>query len=261
MAKRQPTFSESLIVARNRGATSEAPNLWNGLVSNYDCLQGGGSTLYDIAGGNHLALTIDASADWKVNEYGHYVDMAVTTKYMHGGTWPDVADSGSIVMRMNWDFASTIKYAITHYASNRIYLQQAGSLWKYRLGNSALQSTGVATAADRWDHVALTWDGSTARFYFNGTEEHNSAYIGLTTLANDLYIGSLNGGVLGGLRVANAAVWNRALTPSEIQQLYEDPHAMHRLRPVSVAFVDAGGAPSASIAPAAYHQAQMAGAL
>ena len=72
---RLPSFTESLEVARGWGRNSEAPHLWNGLAANWNFLQGGGSTLYDIAGSNHGTLTnMDPATDWVMTEKGWALD-------------------------------------------------------------------------------------------------------------------------------------------------------------------------------------------
>lgn len=70
-----------------------------------------------------------------------------------------------------------------------------------------------------WSHVAVTFDGSTVRFFINGVEVGNQARSGsLTATTNAVYLGSYNGS---GFFLAGAldevAVHRRALSAAEIQ--------------------------------------------
>jgi hypothetical protein len=81
-----------------------------------------------------------------------------------------------------------------------------------------------------WNHVVSSWDGSTMRIYINGTEDTtrvNQGTLGDSTSTNNFLIGRqtnsagyFNGktGYFNG-KMANLAVWSRALTPEEIQSI------------------------------------------
>ena len=262
MAKRLPTFSESLIVARSHGANSQAPNLWNGLAADWNLLQGGGSTLYDIANGNDGVLDSGLRDNWLMTEKGWAVDFPVG-----GGDSIRIPDSQRL---RNYDTDFCIAAWLNHAenATDTLYAP-SGTNWRFMIGNNGsirltingdtMTSAGSNYTVGEWFHAAVSYElaAKEVTFFINGNS------IGTDTTTNAVadtpsvvYLWSFFSGQL-----STILHYNRALQPAEIQQLYADPHAMHRRRPVTVSFVDAGGGPSASIAPAAYHQAQMAGAL
>jgi len=82
--------------------------------------------------------------------------------------------------------------------------------------------------ANQWTHVAATYDGSKMRVYINGALDSQKAYsYGIFPGTNDLAIGAFVGGVPAGQyaypfagRIDEPAIFNRALSPSEIQQIY-----------------------------------------
>ena len=87
------------------------------------------------------------------------------------------------------------------------------------------QSTTVPTAGT-WHHVAGTWDGTTLRIYVNGTPEGSSTRQGTltSTTATQAQIGrghlsSLTLFPLDG-RIDELSIYNRALTASEIQAIF-----------------------------------------
>jgi hypothetical protein len=82
--------------------------------------------------------------------------------------------------------------------------------------------------ANQWTHVAATYDGSKMRVYVNGRLENQAAFpYGIYPGTNDLAIGAVVGGVPAGQYsypfpglIDEPAIFNRALSPSEIQQIY-----------------------------------------
>lgn len=81
---------------------------------------------------------------------------------------------------------------------------------------------GTVLKRDRWYHVATTWDGSTITSYVNGHIDRTASYSNtLDTGTNNLNIGrAANGGFhLDGL-IDEVAIWNRALTASQIEKLF-----------------------------------------
>jgi hypothetical protein len=71
-----------------------------------------------------------------------------------------------------------------------------------------------------WYHVAFTFDGSVGKLYVNGALE-SSATLPLNTVSSDLYMGKgqWGGGYYNGL-IDEVAIWNKALTATEIQNHY-----------------------------------------
>ena len=86
-------------------------------------------------------------------------------------------------------------------------------------GTKAIGSTEGITL-NQWHHVAGTYDGETIRVYVNGELEAETPYTdGLEMSTSDLLIGNNpqnSRPYAGGMN--NIQLWNRTLTPTEIQQ-------------------------------------------
>ncbi|MFC1534682.1 LamG-like jellyroll fold domain-containing protein, partial [Thermodesulfobacteriota bacterium] len=88
-------------------------------------------------------------------------------------------------------------------------------------GTSAIQ-------ANQWQHIAMTWDGTTVTVYYNGVAENNTAYAGpIPTSNGDLEIGVYSGGApipyFDGA-IDDVRIYNRALSNTEIQSLMQTWH-------------------------------------
>jgi len=140
-------------------------------------------------------------------------------------------------------------WGLAHYSRKALSgdPQQERSVFRVRDGGGTqIEAITIHTVAEfnafwpryTWKHLAGTYQNGTLRLYANGIEiAMGSGGSGLnSTLNESLFIGG--GGVsvyvtrgkwLG--RLNRPCLWNRALTPSEIQQLYADPWAMYSLRP------------------------------
>ncbi len=80
---------------------------------------------------------------------------------------------------------------------------------------------GMST--DKWYHVTMTWDGTTAKSYVDGKLMDSDAKAGALSLSNfDIIIGADSPGA-GGLyfdgSIARVSLWNRSLSESEIRSI------------------------------------------
>lgn len=93
--------------------------------------------------------------------------------------------------------------------------------------SNATQIDGTTTIkANVWQHIALTWDGSTANVYYNGVLEGSKAFAGpLWLTTGNVYLGAYkwvfpNATFKGSMD--NVRIYNRALSTTEIQDLYNN---------------------------------------
>ena len=91
-------------------------------------------------------------------------------------------------------------------------------------GNDVTQTGSEIVQLGKWNHVVLTYSGTTNNLYVNGVHDSSFAFPNgalQTTASSALYIGSFDGtnynfnGSIG-----NAQVWNRVLSASEVKELY-----------------------------------------
>ena len=169
----------------------------------------------DVLGGH--ALSFDGNGD--------YVEIPDSTSLSITGTgitleaWikPKVgASNGAIIHKNNhyslrWQNTGTITYADS-------------ITWSY----ATIGYYGNAPAG-QWNHIIVTFDGSTIRFYINGVEVGSKVRSGsLTDNAIDLGIGSYNftSNFFNG-QIDDVRIYSHALSAAQIQQHYALGVAKH----------------------------------
>ena len=117
------------------------------------------------------------------------------------------------------------EWAVGHFAEDtRIYISNAHG---WRLGDGRVEGDGDFLrendfSVGEWSHLVLVGDGSMSRAYVNGdfVGEDSYSWSGST---NNLLLGAINSDspddFLDGV-IDDVRIYNRALTPAEIQYLY-----------------------------------------
>jgi hypothetical protein len=245
---RLPSYSESLEVARGWGRDSEAPHLWQGLVADWNFTQGGGSTLYDIAGGNHGTLTnMDPSTDWVMTEKGYALDFDGSNDEIRIAS--PLNPSGLFALSM-WfysrgNYVADNDYCLVGFGTsvNMLYLNDspAGLTVFTTSPSNATALLHANTSIGAWHHVVMNHYGDgNIDGLLDGVAFTPASTITFASTTAGWRFGRtiVNSKAIDGF-ISSTAIWNRDLQPFEGQQLYEDPHAMHRRRPTVVPFVDA----------------------
>ena len=94
---------------------------------------------------------------------------------------------------------------------------------RHRLGNYILMAIDFAPLEQTWNFYASTWDGLYLRVYKNGVFIDSAYYPTITTITTKFLIGSAYTGAPSYFfqgKLDDVAVYNRALTPSEIAVMY-----------------------------------------
>jgi len=103
-----------------------------------------------------------------------------------------------------------------------VYDKTNGALMFKTAGTTNMSSNNSVITQNAWNHVVVTYDGANVRFYVNGVAQGAPAY---TTLP----VNTVNAFVVGNIadssrpldgKLDDVRIYNRALSASEIQRLY-----------------------------------------
>ncbi len=217
--------------------------LAKGLVARYLFNENGGQTLYDIAGNNHGALTNGpAWAPGQPGKVGAALRFDGTNDYVQT---PFVGLSSSAAFTISFwlkrNAVGTTAPFLSAYDSNslRLDIQPYSDNFIYIIFGApyAYYSYSAVT----WTQFAVVFDGAASprlKLYidtFVQTVAGSSGAIPATTTAisSGLQIGRTGetGGVFGAGLIDDIRIYNRALLPDEVKQLYLDPYCdMERQR-------------------------------
>ena len=192
-----------------------------------------GSTLYDSSGFNNHGVAVNMGT-----LSGCSIISPIKTGINFDGVddyieVPDSSDyKSNIFTYMAWVYPTTTsdknhqmvlsKGQIPH----SIYLSVGGlQVHLYHEGPSTWLDGTTAIPLNQWSHVVGSWDGVTRKIYLNGildgsvADATTTAYENATPLRIGLRSDGLNSKFNGS--IDDARIYNRALTPSEIQVIYQ----------------------------------------
>ncbi len=245
-----PSYKQGF--ARN---ASEAmyPNLWDGLVAYYIGLGNTGNTLYDSSGhGNHAPFNSSSTHTWGAGVPGINVDFpGNNTDY---ATAPESASltigAGSFTYACWYRHDNTFASSEVHLLGTekttgsstgvKFYVNSAGRIAGKMYDGSTEYVVGLTAAdaltTDEWHLVCLVVSriDNNIYTYIDGKQIDTTDISGAGSFQKSAYgmgIGwtdnpsfTLDG------EIAKLGIWNRALSPNEIKQLYVDPNSVHRMR-------------------------------
>ena len=140
-------------------------------------------------------------------------------------------DGGTIALSAYAEDLSVSRYLFGHTVgswSNRIQLYIRDGNLGLGLGDTNSRHTSIASIqTKRWYHIALSWNGTEYTVYVDGSESATGSYSGLTELNTFADIGNTGNpsfrdqeAFYGSIK--DVRIYNRALTDTEIQQLYNN---------------------------------------
>lgn len=206
----------------------EAPTTIPGLVAAYGFNEGSGTTAGDSSGGGRNgtlsnatwstagrfgnALAFNGTNAWVTVNDANALDL---TNGMTLEAWVNpTANSGWRTVLLK-ERPGSLAYAL--YSADDTGQPPAGYVNR---GGIDVNATGTsALPLNTWSHLATSYDGAALRLYVNGTLVQTRALSGnISTSNNPLRIGgnAVWGEYFGGL-IDEVRVYNRALTPAEIQ--------------------------------------------
>jgi len=100
-------------------------------------------------------------------------------------------------------------------------MSNSSGTFRATLRGATVDAFGPSVVLNKWQMGTFTYDGATLKLYFGGVLVASTAGSATLTSANDLLIGSrvLNSNRFTG-SIDDVRIYNRALSPQEIQQLY-----------------------------------------
>jgi hypothetical protein len=252
---RVPSMDEIWEVSESRGANSEAPHLWDGLVGAWPMQEGGGSQIYDVSQYRNNGTMVNmALTSWERQQYGRIirfdgVDDRVDVPYSPILT-PSKQLTLSVFAAATYGTLSTANKHIINkgyyshtdpYYSYALALRDDPSIGMARSVFFAVGAGNVFTAMhvqnvvvyDRVQHYAATYDGSFMRIFVDGALKASMAASGdIPNFNTELMFCKMRNWVdhFSGI-VSDIRIWNRALLPEELAQISADPWAMYRVRP------------------------------
>ena len=202
---------------------SAYPELWEGVVGAWcPSLGPTGLRLHDHSRRNNWGTlsNMDPPTDWVVDGGQYAVDF--------DGSNDQVVSVGDVVAPQSrtlamWVLSRALNqwFCGTNFGTfnSGLFLgteQNALTVTQYGL---AIRDT-VTFPLNTWQHVVAAHNGNQYTLFRNGVLV-NSGGMTTTPVAALWYLGSYgNGGYLNG-RIDDAALWGRALSPNEVQQLYQ----------------------------------------
>jgi hypothetical protein len=252
---RVPSMDEIWEVSESRGANSEAPHLWDGLVGAWPMQEGGGSQIYDVSQYRNNGTMVNmALTSWRSQQYGRGL--------MYDGIDDSVSVPYSSILTPTKQltlsvFASAVQGSLAdanRHLINKSYTTHVDPYYSYALSVRDNSSIGMPKTVtfflspgsvftylnvpnvvvyDRVQHYAATYDGSFMRVFVDGALKGSLAASGdIPNFNTELLFAKIRNytsyfnGVMSDVRI-----WNRALSPNELAQVYADPWAMYRVRP------------------------------
>jgi hypothetical protein len=250
--------------ARN-ASESENPKLWDGLVGAWmPSLGVTGKRIRDVVGNNHATLVDDhpSISNWTTSKVSRSFRFERTDSFLsdYASSSRALGISGtgswSIHMRVKVDSAATNIYGWLFWvggssnSNNRLLSIRTFTDGKYGVAHWYNDLSFAPINYDNWEQIAVTFDGSTERFYLNGAE-----VLSRTTSLN-IADGRLWFNGRGSSQqpteyeMSSTFVYDRVLSSTEIKQLQVDSLApFRRKQRVSVAVPAAVPTPSATYHP------------
>jgi hypothetical protein len=206
-------------------ASATTPAASTGLVAAYSFNEGGGTSVADASGsGNGGSI---GTAAWSTaGKYGNALSFNGSSARV------TVPDSSSLRLSAGmtleaWVFPTTVNAAwrdVIYKGNDDYYLEATSSNGRPvgggTFGGNNGEAYGTANlAANTWTHLAVSYDGTTLRFFVNGTQVSSNARSGaIATSSGALSIGgdALYGQYFSG-RIDDVRIYNRALTQTQIQ--------------------------------------------
>jgi len=222
---------------RFAGGGGTSNGLLNNLISCYELDETSGSTAYDSHGSNDG--TINGATINQTGKIGKAFDFDGTDDYI---------DCNGVVYNIDNDVVSLSGWMYFDDVASEAYLagsrngnsgwglafrgQDSPSKWRFVLfGVVSINFDSWSPNIEQWYHIVLTWDGSTAKLYIDGTSyDTKMLFYSMIPSTNNMWLAALNNtgvtaGELNG-KLDQPAIWNAALTATQVEALYNSGNGL-----------------------------------
>jgi hypothetical protein len=207
-------------------------SLATGLVAAYGFDEGAGSQLADASGNGHTGTI--SGGTWVPGRFGNALSFDGTSAFVDLGSLGTFYQSGFTLEA--WvkksgtkkDAAVVGTWTSEGGGGPMMWVDHIAGDYELTLGNVALSGyldSGTTPSVGQWQHIAATFDGTTARFYVDGTEVANRTVTGSVGTSNTWRIGAYGSspdGFFDGA-VDDVRIYNHALSAAEIQNDMNQP--------------------------------------
>ncbi len=269
MSSQFPQLSYKTGFARGAGE-SEMPGLWRGLDGYWATSLGPtGDVLHDQSGHRRLGLlrNMEPATDWVPTERGYALDLVTNdfvdtdvTEFDGNSLFAETASRFTVMAWVDPHTTGTVVGKAGGTAGNRTFQIWCDGSYNVRLRGTTTAYSGLAFNDGKLHQCVVTWDGTTAQFYFDGR------FIGAPSVGaaaeettEDILFGARTSGTpsyrLDG-RLGDIAIASRAWTASEISASYSNPGGLLRKRRL---IATSPAAPAAGTFDPNYYYRMMAG--
>ena len=194
-----------------------------GLVAAYAFDEGSGGVAVDASGNGHAGTL--AGATWTTGRYGGGLSFNGTSAYVGLGSLGTFYNTAFTLEA--WVQKQTAKNDVAIVGSwagsgPMLWVDHLASHYQLTLGSNGISGyldSGHNPIAGQWQHLAATYDGTTARYYIDGTEVASRAVTGSVGSSNIWRIGAYGttpGGFFDGV-IDDVRIYNRALTAGDVR--------------------------------------------
>jgi hypothetical protein len=240
--------------------------LSKGLVGCWLMNEGSGNKVYDLSGNNNVGNLV-GGAHFVSGKFGSALSLV-------GGAGNNdrvntLLELGSLTSAsgMIWckPEALEFRYLFSDYYTTRLYLRD-GSRFRYKHNAVTEVDSSATITSGQWYCFAYSWNGAVATLYQNGVVVGSGACTGaLAARADDddaFSIGTISKYGIAGENfegiISHGMMYNRALSASEIAQLYRKPFCMFDPEPIELWAASIIAGPKI---PVFIHHYQQAGGL
>ncbi|WP_372846999.1 FG-GAP-like repeat-containing protein, partial [Pontiella sp.] len=199
-------------------ASLELPSFHN-LVPELEVIDPSGTVIHLNTNGTTQVLNLDGASDYVRHTTTNFNPRSGTVE---GWVFPREAD--------DWGFWQTHDSTSQNWADWIAMFAYTGDTFYFRTGNGSSGSAQDLTfsssgsiPAYQWTHLAFTWSGSSLKVYVNGTLRVSRNDATLQDIMDPFArMGIGHGRWLNGW-LEDMSVWNRELSPAEIQSVRDHP--------------------------------------